>query len=196
MAVGWESAPRSQVGLKTIAHTTDSSSRLLPYRVAARRCSAGHRGLPSAPSAASWRNSALVTRISVAPRGQGEEDRRQAPRDPEVAQGEVHFRDQDEAGEQDDRGGGGDDRAAVQVALVQQRRLRGPVVASAEPHLQDVDRQDAPEPDDGGELVQEMEQVLDRAHVPASLEEEAGGNWLHPRCSRGDGCRRQELRSR
>jgi len=108
----------------------------------------------------------------------------------------VHFRDQDEAGEQDDRGGGGDDRAAVQVALVQQRRLRGPVVASAEPHLQDVDRQDAPEPDDGGELVQEMEQVLDRAHVPASLEEEAGGNWLHPRCSRGDGCRRQELRSR
>ena len=37
----------------------------------------------------------------------------------------------------------GDDRGAVQVALARQRRLRGLVVASADPLLQDVDRGDA-----------------------------------------------------
>jgi hypothetical protein len=36
-----------------------------------------------------------------------------------------------------------------------------------------------PEPDDGGELVQEVEQVLDRVHVPASREDDAGDRRHH-----------------
>jgi len=77
------------------------------------------------------------------------------------------------------RGGRGDDRATVQAALAQQRRLRGPVVAGADPHLHDVDREDAPEADDGSQLVQEVEQVLDREHVPPV--KRAGGSRLYRR---------------
>jgi hypothetical protein len=40
-----------------------------------------------------------------------------------------------------------------------------------------------PEPDDGGELVQEVAQVLDRVHVPASREDDAGDRrHRHLRC--------------
>jgi hypothetical protein len=39
-----------------------------------------------------------------------------------------------------------------------------------------------PEPDDGGELVQEVEQVLDRVYVPASREDDAGDRRHHLRC--------------
>src|SRR6266511_1475897 len=94
-----------RIGSKSIAHTTDSS-RLLPYRTAARR-----------------RSSALVAG-SASPQDQGHKDRRQGPHDPELAEGpegDVIQQDQDDAAEQDDRGGRGDDRAAVQAALAQQR---------------------------------------------------------------------------
>ena len=36
-----------------------------------------------------------------------------------------------------------------------------------------------PEPDDGGELVQDVEQVLDRGHVPSSREDDAGDRRHH-----------------
>src|SRR5215831_1636555 len=69
---------------------------------------------------------------SASPQDQGPKDRRQGPHDPELAEGpagDVVLQDQDDAAEQDDRGGRGDDRAAVQVALARRWRLRGPVVA-------------------------------------------------------------------
>jgi hypothetical protein len=39
----------------------------MAYRIAARRCSLGQRGLSTVAAVASRRSSALVTRISVAP---------------------------------------------------------------------------------------------------------------------------------
>ena len=64
--------------------------------------------------------------------------------------------------------------------------LRGAVPPVAHPNLQEVHGQDATQPDDGRQLVQGVEQVLDGGHAPLLLKNTpaAAGPGVHP-----GGCR-------